>query len=115
MPASESRTNLPRPRAGSVSTMMYGLSCQPMPEVSSEQPVRLGISTSGIGSSLRTRIALAQSQIGVRRVATDDSLVRLNLNKGLQRTLDVRLPADRRDGFIQLVNARKGVKIDPHL
>lgn len=48
-------------------------------------------------------------------VATADNIVRLNLNKGLQRTLDIRLPADRRDGFIQLVNARKGVKIDPHL
>ena len=50
--------------------MMYGLSCQPMPEVSAEQPVRLGISASGIGSSLRTRIALAQSEIGVREWAT---------------------------------------------
>ena len=48
-------------------------------------------------------------------VATDYNSVRLNLNKGLQRTVDVRLPADRRDGFIQLVNARTGVKIGPHL
>jgi hypothetical protein len=51
-------------------------------------------------------------------VATADNKVRLNLNKGLQRTVDIRLPADRRDGFIQLVNARKGVNpdpIDPHL
>src|SRR5215510_4902644 len=41
--------------------------------------------------------------------ATADNAVRLNLNKGLQRTVDIRLPADRRDGFIQLVNARKEV------
>ena len=47
-------------------------------------------------------------------VATDDNSARLNLNKGLQRFVDVRLPADRRDGFIQLVNARTGVKIGPH-
>ncbi len=46
-------------------TMMYGLCCQPMPAVSSEHPVRLGISVSGIGSSLRTRIAFAHSEIGL--------------------------------------------------
>lgn len=39
-------------------------------------------------------------------VATDN-IVRLRLKKGLQRTLDIRLPADRRDEFIQLVNARR--------
>jgi len=48
-------------------------------------------------------------------VAIADDIVRLNLNKGLQRTVEIRLRADRRDGFIQLVNARKGVKIEPHL
>jgi hypothetical protein len=47
-------------------------------------------------------------------VATDYNSVRLNLNSGLQRSVDVRLPADRRDEFIQLVNARRGVKIGPH-
>jgi hypothetical protein len=44
--------------------------------------------------------------------AIADNIVRLKLNKGLQRTVDIRLPADRRDEFIQLVNARKGVTIN---
>ena len=53
-----------------------------------------------IGSLLRwNRIA--------RCVATDDNRVRLNLAKGIKRTVDLRLPADRRDEFIQLVNSRK--------
>jgi hypothetical protein len=46
-------------------------------------------------------------------VATDDDRVRLSLNKGLQRTIDIKLPAERRDGFIQLVNAHKGMTPDP--
>jgi hypothetical protein len=42
-----------------------------------------------------------------RCVATDDNKVRLNLSKGIKRTVDLKLPADRRDEFIQLVNSRK--------
>ena len=41
-------------------------------------------------------------------VATADNTVRLNLNKGLRRTVDIKLPADRRDGFIQLISGRNG-------
>jgi hypothetical protein len=41
-------------------------------------------------------------------VATGDNAVRLNLNKGLRRTVDLKLPAERRDGFIELVNRRLG-------
>jgi hypothetical protein len=42
-----------------------------------------------------------------RCAATGDNTVRLNLNKGVHRTIDLKLPADRRDAFIQLVNPRK--------
>jgi hypothetical protein len=35
-------------------------------------------------------------------VTTQDT-VRLNVNKGLQRTVDLKLPAERLDGFVQLV------------
>jgi len=41
-----------------------------------------------------------------RCVATADNTVRLHLNKGLQRAVDLKLPADRRDEFIQLVSRR---------
>ncbi len=40
-------------------------------------------------------------------VATADNLVRLTLNRGIQRTVDFKLPPDRRDEFIQIVENRK--------
>ena len=62
---------------------------------------------------VRDRGVIASGLLPWNRIAgcaaTADNAVRLNLNKGLQRTVDIRLPADRRDGFIQLVNARKEV------
>jgi hypothetical protein len=39
-------------------------------------------------------------------VAMAENRVRLTLNKGLQRTVDLSVPADCRDGFIRLVNGR---------
>lgn len=41
-----------------------------------------------------------------RCVATAENMVRLNLNKGLQRVIDIKLPVASRDEFVQLVNAR---------
>lgn len=43
-----------------------------------------------------------------RCTAKSDNMVRLNLNNGLQRAVDLKLPSDRRDEFIQIVNLRKG-------
>jgi hypothetical protein len=39
--------------------------------------------------------------------ASDDRTARLELNTGFQRTVDLRLPADLRDDFIEMVNSRK--------
>jgi hypothetical protein len=36
--------------------------------------------------------------------ATADNIVRLQLNRGLQRAVDLKLPADRRDEFVDLVS-----------
>lgn len=41
-------------------------------------------------------------------VVTGDNAVRLRLSKGLRRTVDLKLPAERRDGFVELVNGRLG-------
>jgi hypothetical protein len=68
-----------------------------------------GIMTSGLRGLLSwDRIA--------RCVATADNMVRLHLNKGLERAVDLKLPADRRDEFIQLVSQRRGAnpaQVDP--
>jgi hypothetical protein len=40
--------------------------------------------------------------------ATGDNAVRLNLSRGLRRTVDLKLPVERRDGFVELVNGRLG-------
>jgi hypothetical protein len=44
----------------------------------------------------------------VQCVVTGDNAVRLKLSKGLQRTVNLKLPAERRDGFVELVNGRLG-------
>ena len=41
-------------------------------------------------------------------VATAENAVRLNLTKKLQRNVDIKLPPDLRDKFIELVDARMG-------
>jgi hypothetical protein len=41
-------------------------------------------------------------------VATADNMVRLNLNKGVQRAVSLKIPAERRDEFLELVSLRKG-------
>jgi hypothetical protein len=42
-----------------------------------------------------------------RCFATANNVVSLKLNRGMQRTVDFKLPANRRDEFIQIVESRK--------
>jgi hypothetical protein len=42
-----------------------------------------------------------------RCFATANNVVSLKLNRGMQRTVDFKLPPDRRDEFIQIVESRK--------
>jgi hypothetical protein len=39
--------------------------------------------------------------------ATANNVVSLKLNRGMQRTVDFKLPPNRRDEFIQIVESRK--------
>jgi hypothetical protein len=54
---------------------------------------------------------VAGGLLGWRRIsrceATAENAVRLNLNKGLQREVNIRLPAHVRDEFIRIVEERK--------
>jgi hypothetical protein len=45
----------------------------------------------------------------VRRVAKDRDKVHLHLNKGWQRDIDIKVPADIRDEFLRIIEQRTGV------
>jgi hypothetical protein len=62
---------------------------------------------------VRERGVILSGLLPWRRIAAcaaaSHNVVRLELTRGLQRIVDVSLPADRSDEFIHLVNAHKGV------